>query len=159
MGNNRRFQQDIENSWSIGRKRDVEFVELPWGITVDRQQDLPVVQFLGSVEIGTILRSLASLLQLPLVVELPSEWENKSFFLASPLHGTHRRIDITVVAVDLLQKVFLSVSKLAESLRHAIHLVLTLDTLPVLATDIASDGIEDPLEPVVSGDLALPFDL
>ena len=64
-----------------------------------------------------------------------------------------------MVLLDLLLKVLLPICEVLERIFHAVFLVQTLDPPAILATDIASDRVENTLVPIHSRDLALLLQL
>ena len=75
------------------------------------------------------------------------------------LHGAHRGFDVLIIAVDLLQEVLLAFSQLTEGFRHALHFLLSLDPLPMLAANIAGNRIQNALEVIFSRDFPLFLEL
>jgi hypothetical protein len=73
------------------------------------------------------------------------------------LHSIHSSLDVILITTDLLFVVFLSFLQVPQRFSHALHLLLALHTLPMLAPDITSDCIKYSLEPVVTRDLSLFF--
>lgn len=57
-----------------------------------------------------------------------------------------------MVAVYLFFEILLAVVQVLQSVMHVGHLLLTLEPLPVFATDITCDRIENALETVGSCD-------
>ena len=58
-----------------------------------------------------------------------------------------------MVTIYLLLKVFLAFVEIFECIHHAIHLLLPLQSLAVLAAHIARNSIKNALKPVVPRDL------
>jgi hypothetical protein len=73
----------------------------------------------------------------------------------SALHGGHRSLNIIMVAVNLLFEVLLAFTEMFQSIHHAVHLLLTLQSFTVLAANVTGDGIEDALKSIISRDLSL----
>lgn len=71
------------------------------------------------------------------------------------LHRTHRCLHNGIVAVDLILEVLPALSKMLECLVHAVHLLLSLDTFPVLRTNIQGNSIQNALKAVGSRDFSL----
>lgn len=57
-----------------------------------------------------------------------------------------------MVAVYLLLKILFAVVQVLQSIMHISHLLLALEALPVFATDIACNRIEDALETIAPCD-------
>ena len=68
------------------------------------------------------------------------------------LHGRHGCFDIVMVAVYLLFEILFAVIQVLQGIMHIGHLLLTLEALPVFATDIACNCIEDALETIAPCD-------
>ena len=64
------------------------------------------------------------------------------------LHCVHSCFHVAVVAIDLLLQLILFFCQVAERILHAGHLLLPLDTFPMLAPHVTRDGIQYALETI-----------
>jgi hypothetical protein len=71
------------------------------------------------------------------------------------LHCVHSNLHVIIIAVDLFLKIFLSLGQMRQCCVHILYRLLTLHPLPMLATHVHGDGVQDPLEPIASGNLSL----